>query len=191
MKRSTRIAIASFFIVGLATAAHAAKKLAGVTLEPTKTVSGKTLKLNGAGIRTATVLKVKVYVAALYTPEPITTTEQGLNAAGPVRFDFTFVRSFPQKKVADAWRFTFKESASHTYPDLNKDVETFLAGYGPIKEFGVEAVEIEGDETRIIDDGKVTGTIKGRDFQKAFLSLWFGSKPVMPELKTALLGGGK
>ncbi len=36
--------------------------------------------------------------------------------------------------------------------------------------------------------GEPYGTIKGRDFQKAFLSMWFGAKPVMPTLKAALLG---
>ena len=45
-----------------------------------------------------------------------------------------------------------------------------------------------GTDTLVYDSGELKGTIRGRDFQRAFLSLWFGSKPVMPELKAALLG---
>jgi hypothetical protein len=59
---------------------------------------------------------------------------------------------------------------------------------GPIKKGGVESVEIEGDDTRLYDDNVLKGTLKGRDFQKAFLSMWFGAKPVSPDLKAQLLG---
>ena len=59
---------------------------------------------------------------------------------------------------------------------------------GPLKKGGVESVEIDGNVTRVFDDGKFKGQITGTNFQKAFLSLWFGSKPVMPELRAALLG---
>jgi len=33
------------------------------------------------------------------------------------------------------------------------------------------------------------GVIPGQDFQKAFLSMWFGTQPVTPTLKKALLRG--
>jgi hypothetical protein len=52
----------------------------------------------------------------------------------------------------------------------------------------VEQVQLVGTNTIVIDQGVTKGTIPGRDFQKAFLSLWFGSKAVSPDLKTALLG---
>jgi hypothetical protein len=53
---------------------------------------------------------------------------------------------------------------------------------------GTQTVEFVGTTTRVIENGQLKGTINGRDFQKAFLSLWFGSNPVMPSLKSALLG---
>ena len=42
----------------------------GVTVPATRTVDGTTVKLNGVGLRTATMLKIKVYVMPLYLEEP-------------------------------------------------------------------------------------------------------------------------
>jgi hypothetical protein len=49
-------------------------------------------------------------------------------------------------------------------------------------------VQFVGSQTQVYDNGQLKGTILGRDFQKAFLSLWFGSNPVQQDLKAALLG---
>jgi hypothetical protein len=49
-------------------------------------------------------------------------------------------------------------------------------------------IQLVGTETQIYDNGQLKGAIQGRDFQKAFLSMWFGSNPVQQDLKTALLG---
>jgi hypothetical protein len=38
--------------------------------------------------------------------------------------------------------------------------------------------------------GVTTGTIKGDDFAKAFLSIWLGADPPNPEIKAGMLGGG-
>jgi hypothetical protein len=45
-----------------------------------------------------------------------------------------------------------------------------------------------GTDTLVYDNETLKGTIPGRNFQKAFLSLWFGSKPIQADLKSALLG---
>lgn len=153
-------------------------------------VGGQSLMLNGAGVRVATILKVKVYVASFYAPAPLVTPDEVMASKGPFRFDFVFQRAFDAKDVQDAWVWQFKESNEHFYPDFEKDKAAFVAGFGALKKFGVETVEMVGDETRVIDQGRQTAVIKGRDFQKAFLSLWFGGKSVMPTLKTAFLAGG-
>ena len=56
-------------LLGLAAAFPVlAKEVAGVSLPETTTVDGKTLKLNGAGLRTKVVFKV--YVLGLYLETP-------------------------------------------------------------------------------------------------------------------------
>lgn len=187
MKKSGRFVFGVVLALGLA-GVVSAKKVEGVKLDETKTLAGQTLTLNGAGLRTATVLKVRLYVASFYATQKIQTEADVLAAQGPLRFDFVFLRAFPKNKVEDAWRWQFKQSGTKTYDGYENDVEAFATAFGPIAKGGVETVELEGDETRIYDDGVLRGSVKGRDFQKAFLGLWFGTKPVMPSLKAALLG---
>lgn len=181
------IAIAALAVM-LNAGVAGAREILGVNLPETREIAGQNAVLNGAGVRLATVLRVKVYVAALYTTKKLSTVEEVMASKGPMRFDFNFLRAFEQKKVVDAWKWQFEQSNEHIYAGLQKDLDAFYGAFGPLKKFGVESIEIEGDETRVFDDGALKLTIKGRDFQKSFLSLWFGSKPVMPELKTAFLG---
>lgn len=167
-----------------------ALQIEGVSVPPQVTVSGKTLPLNGAGLRTVVLLivPIKAYVAAFYAPTPLRSEQAVMASPGPLKFTFTFLQGVGQGQVTQAWQAQFNDSVSFTYPGFEKDRDAFIKMFGPLSKFGVESVEIEGNVTRVFDNGTLKGTIQGRDFQKAFLSLWFGSNPVMPELKAALLG---
>jgi hypothetical protein len=54
---------------------------------------------------------------------------------------------------------------------------------------GTESVQLLPDgRTIVIDQGIMKGVIACHDFQKSFLSMWFGKKAVAPDLKDGLLG---
>ena len=181
----------SIALIALSSASLAqAVTIEGVNVPPRVVVSGTTLTLNGAGVRTVVllVIPVKAYVAAFYAPSPLRSEQAVLSSPGPLKFTFTFLQGVGQGQVAQAWTAQFQQSTTYTYPGLAGDRSSFIAMFGPLKKGGIESVEIEGDVTRVYDGGTLKGTINGRNFQKAFLSLWFGSNPVMPELKNALLG---
>jgi len=167
-----------------------ALQIEGVTVPPEATVHGTALTLNGAGLRTFKLLMVpvKVYVAALYTPAALRTPEQVTASPGPMQFDFTFLRAVGQSDVTTAWTEQFSHSVTYTYPGYEKDRDAFIAMFGPLALKGVERVKFVGTNTIVIDQGVKKGTITGRNFQRAFLSLWFGSKPVSKKLRSALLG---
>jgi len=178
-------------LCAFAVTAHALT-LEGIAVPAQQTVAGETLSLNGAGVRTITLafIPIKAYVAAFYAPTPVATEQAVLASPGPLVFTFTFLQGVGQGQVTEAWNAQFKASTSFSYAGLAADQAKFVAMFGPLKKGGVERVEIAGDETRVYDAGSLKGTIAGRDFQQAFLSMWFGSQPVMPSLKKALLGGG-
>lgn len=167
-----------------------ALEIEGVSIPAQKTVSGTTLQLNGAGVRTVTLafVPIKAYVASFYAPAPLRTANAVMASPGPLQFNFTFLQSVSQGQVTDAWNAQFKQSVTYSYPGLAKDQAAFVAMFGPLKKFGVETVVLDGDATQVFDGGTLKGSIAGRDFQKAFLSMWFGTNPVMPSLKNALLG---
>ena len=111
-----------------------------------------------------------------------------MSSPGPMEFDFTFLRAVNQSDVTKAWESQFAESVNYTYPGYVRDRDAFIAMFGPLQNLGVEKVQLLGTNTVIFDQGTKKGTIPGRDFQKSFLSLWFGSNPVATDLKKALLG---
>lgn len=167
-----------------------ALEVEGVPIAPQVTVSEKQLSLNGAGVRTVVllVLPIKAYVAAFYTPAPLRSEKAVLASPGPLKWQFTFLQAVGQSQVTKAWQAQFAESISFTYEGWETDRDTFVKMFGPLKKGGVESVEIDGNTTRVYDNGILKGSINGRNFQKAFISLWFGSNPVQESLKSDLLG---
>ncbi len=162
----------------------------GVAVPPTSSVGNATLQLNGAGLRTFTLVLVpiKIYVAAFYTPSPLRTPAAVEASPGPMKFVFTFLRGVSQGQVAQAWSSQFAASATFPYAGFDKDRDAFIGMFGPIQPMGTQTVAFDGTDTKIYDAGRLKGTIPGRNFQRAFLSMWFGSRPVSDDLKSQLLG---
>jgi len=169
--------------------AHA-RQIEGVEIPESVKVEGKTLHLNGAGMRTISPLDVPVnlYVASFYTPEPIRNEKAALAAEAPLQFNFTFLQGVNKTLISQAWRAQFSHSVTETYPGYEHDKDTFLQLLGNLDKNGRDTVEFVGDETRVLDSGRLMGVVHGRNFQKAYLSLLFGPKPASRRLKPELLG---
>jgi hypothetical protein len=91
-KRKLLIMIASLGAsLVLSTPAFAAECI-GVSAPDSTKVANADLVLNGLGIRKATFLKVKVYVAGLYLPQKSTDPAQILSANAPWQLSLHFVR---------------------------------------------------------------------------------------------------
>jgi Chalcone isomerase-like len=176
--------------------------LEGIHLPFEKTLSSSSavvntphqLRFNGAGVRSIHMFgwEFKVYVAGFYTSTPLDSAEsvfEALDDGNHMLFDFTFLRSVNQGRVTDAWKQQLEHSVEYTYPAYQNDRDFFIERFGPIEHGGTETIQLLADgRTIIIDQGVQKGVIEGRDFQKAFLSMWFGAKAVAPELKAGLLG---
>jgi Chalcone isomerase-like len=186
--------------------------LEGIDLQHFKTIQGHRAFLNGAGTRAIRFMGMnfKVYVAALYAVQHVDTAEaimERFNHNQTIdnndnndniddsdddeclyQMDFTFLRSVGQSKVTQAWSEQLEYSVTHTYDGYEKDRDAFIAMFGPIQNGGTETVQLIGHDTVVYDQGEYKGVIKGRDFQKAFLSVWFGENSVAADLKAGLLG---
>ena len=164
-------------------------RLEGLSIPPTLVRDSRTLTLNGAGVRTVMlfVVPVKAYVAALHSAEPLETASQAMNSCEPMEFTFTFLRGVSVSQVRQAWLAQIQSSATHTYSGFARDRDQFVSFFGAIAPRGTQSVRLANDETVVLENGREVGRIAGRDFQKAFLSLWFGPRPVSAELKEALL----
>src|SRR5436309_15742634 len=92
------------FLAGLLTLAIVspafAREVAGVTLPDTTTVEGKTLKLNGAGLRKKVVFKV--YVAGLYLETPSKDAAAVISSDQIKRMQLWGLRSLSSRQVNEA-----------------------------------------------------------------------------------------
>src|SRR5436309_6129347 len=84
-----------------------AAEISGVKLPDQLTIQGKTLKLNGTGLRQATILKFNVYAAGLYLEN---TMHDGDAIAGSEQLKIihmVFMRDVSAKQMADVFREGF------------------------------------------------------------------------------------
>jgi hypothetical protein len=175
--------------VGGAGAASAAE-CAGVRFPDRIVVDGNSLELNGLGLRLATMLKVRVYVAALYVASPSEDAAAILDSTRRKRLVLHFVRKVGAGDLKDAWQEGFEHNAADRLPALQARVDR-LKGWMTDMESGqrLTFTIAPGSGTEVDVNGRVAGALEGDAFSAAFLSLWLGAHPPNPGLKAGLLGG--
>src|SRR5919112_2791487 len=101
-----------------------AAEISGVKLPDQVTVQGKTLKLNGTGLRQATILKINVYAAGLYL-------ENGMHEADAIAtsdqiksIQMVFMRDVTAKHMSEAFQEGFDKNCvadcARLKPDIGK-----------------------------------------------------------------------
>src|SRR6476661_5553957 len=91
--------LAMYATIGLAA------EVGGVKLPDQVTLEGKTLKLNGTGLRQAKILLTfNVYAAGLYVENPGHDGEAIANSDGPKSIEMVFMRDVTAKQMADAFQ---------------------------------------------------------------------------------------
>lgn len=180
-------------VIGLVTAAAApawAAERAGVSHPDTAQVAGKTLVLNGLGVREATILNVDVYVAALYLPARTSNAQQILSSNDPKKLVLKFVRDVGRADVVNAWNEGFANNAGNVAP-LRERINKLNSWMTDMPNRGTLAFTYEpGVGVKVEVNGVNKGTIAGEDFARALFSIWLGPKPPNAGLKRGLLGTG-
>lgn len=182
-----RFAVAMSVMLLTVPTLHAAT-LAGVTMPDEVSVAGKTLKLNGMGLRKKFV--VKVYVAGLYLEHPSHDASVIIAADEVKRVDMHFLTNRATKpKMDEAWREGFESNSPQQFPALKERVDEFM-GFFPDMKVGdvVELTMVPDEGTTVAINGEVKGTIQGADFAAALVRVWLGDKPPSAGLKEGLLG---
>lgn len=165
-----------------------AMEVAGVAVPETTTVEGKTLKLNGAGLRTKVVFKV--YVAGLYA-ETTSKDAAALIAADEVKsMRLAILRSLKGSQVSEAIEEGFEKNSKAQMPALKARLAK-LSAMIPNVEKGDDIVLswVPGKGTVVSVKGAEKGVIEGKDFADALFSVWLGKNPVQEDLKKELLRG--
>lgn len=169
-------------------AAAVAGERGGVTMPETLTVEGKSLVLNGMGIREATVFNVKVYVAGLYVEKKSQAADELIRSEQVKRLDLVFVRDVDHDDVVEAWHKGFKNNGADM-AKLKPRIDQ-LSGWMPDmkKKDTLTFVYVPDTGVTVLLRGQPKGTIAGADFASALFSIWLGKDPADNGLKKGLLG---
>ena len=182
-----KVSFALLFAIFLAAPAIAEKELAGVKVPESRTVESTTLTLNGVGLRLATMLKVKVYVMALYLESPSNDAAVIITSQDAARIELHMLRDVDAKDMRKAWEEGFEKNYQGD-ADLSAELDALKAATGDLKEGDVLVFDFNGDKVLVSSNNIPTATIQGAEFRRALMSVWLGDKPPNKEVKAGALG---
>jgi hypothetical protein len=160
--------------------------------EPSATLQGQALLLNGAGTRYRAVFRV--YDMALYTTRKVGTPAELLALPGPKRLQFAALRELPGTDLGRLFIKGLTENAkpeemNRHLPSMTRFIEIFSgrSRLMPGDSFAMDFVPGKG--TQFFIAGQPQGAPVGDDeFFALVLRIWFGSNPADHLLRDALLG---
>ena len=166
----------------------AAIEVAGVSFPPTVQAGGKTLTLNGVGVRTRFFFKV--YAIGLYLEHPSTDASAILAADQVRRAELHMLRTVSGAEMGDAIATAVNANAGSAAGQLKTRVAQLKSMLVSANEGEVITLTyIPGKGTVVGAGGRDVGTIEGKDFADALFGAWIGTAPVDGSLKRALLAG--
>lgn len=161
--------------------------LAGVTLPDTVQVEGRTLVLNGLGLRKKFV--VKVYVAGLYLEQKSSDPGTIIKAGARKQIIMHFVRNVSKSQMVDAFGESFENNTPDAKKTMKAEIDQFLGALESVKDGDqIVLTDVPGKGTTLAINGKEKLIIAAPAFGPVLFSVWLGPKPPNADLKNGMLG---
>ncbi len=186
MIRTLAMLLAYFWLPSAATAAT----LSGATLPDSYVVDGQPLALNGIGLRTLTIFKVKVYIAGLYLQRPSHDAQQILASPGPKAIVLKFLHSGSKDQVEKQFREGEQRNCGDggCAPSNQADFEKLVAA-APAVEVGDTSTYIfSAKRVRVLANNRLIGDFANADLAYHLLAGFIGAHPPSEDLRDHMLG---
>ena len=167
----------------------AAREIGAVQLPDTIELAGKTLHLNGAGLRTKFFFKI--YAGGLYLESLSSDATEIINADAPMLVRMHFIHdNISADKLQNGWKEGFALTAPAAQEEMQQAIASFIAMFADgAKENDIFDISWQpGHDVAVVKNGSSLGIISGLDFKKVLFAIWFGSDPVDDDLKEGMLG---
>ena len=167
-----------------------AASISGLSLPDTYPLAGQTLMLNGLGIRTLTVFKVKVYVAGLYVAQRNRDARAILASPGPKVVLMQFLHAASKADIEKQYREGEAKNCGHgeCNPSDKDDFERLIA-LTPGAAVGDTLTYVCTQRgLRVLFNNKPVADIANPDLATRILAGFIGSNPPSEDLKAQLLG---
>jgi hypothetical protein len=166
-----------------------AAEIDGVQLPATLQIDGKTLQLNGYGLRTYSILGIHIYVAGLYLEHLSTNPDEILRSPETKLLTVRFRHDVSAEKSRNAWRDGLLNNCLAPCRLDPKDVDAFLSQITDMKAGDSYDLLFTQRGAAVTNNGRMVGTVSKPQFAQAMLATFLGPKPGTPSLKHDLLGG--
>lgn len=182
-----RVSILVGVAVALLSVARAAE-LEGVSMPDTRLVNGTQLQLNGIGLRTFSILGIRIYVAGLYLEQRSNNGDAILRSPETKLLDIRFLRDVTIEAARKAWADGFERNCRPPCYLNPGDVQRFLAAVPPVQQGDEATLLFTSKGVSVTLNGRPTGDIDDPHFASAMLATFIGVEPPTPRLKRELLG---
>ena len=184
MVRGSILAAAALLALSVA---HAAD-LDGVSMPDMRIVSGIQMHLNGIGLRTFSVLGIRIYVAGLYLERRSDNPDVILRSPETKLLDIRFLRDVDAEDARKAWQESFEQNCkAPCYLDPH-DEQRFLAAVPSVHRGDGSMLLFTSNGVHITFNGRPMGDIPDPHFAELMLTTFIGPVPPTPRLKRELLG---
>ena len=167
----------------------AATEVAGVRIDDSCTLGDRSLKRNGAGVRSKFFFKI--YVGVLCVEDPARDAAALLAAPGAKRMQMNMLYDKVEaEKITDGWEEGFRANLDAAeFARLEPRLKQFNAMFRTLRKGDVVNMDyIPGRGTEVSINGESRGVVEGEDFFRALLKVWIGKHPADKSLKKGLLG---
>lgn len=178
------------FLLSIFSSFSPAQEFEGVKMTDTLDVEGKTLLLNGMGLREAKVVffPVSVYVAGLYLERRSSDAKAILNSPQEKYMQLHFTRSVSAKDIQGAWKDCLQKNCSQNCPDFSPQFKILENQLEALSEHEILAIKFAQENLALTVKGKRHPPIPGKEFAQEILGCWLGKNPPNDKLKAGLLG---
>jgi hypothetical protein len=164
-----------------------AREVSGVNMPETVSIAGRTLRLNGMGLRRAMVF-FKAYVVGLYLETPTVDPRAAITTDEAKRIVLVVLRDVGRDALVEAVETGIERNSGPVMPILRGRLDRLVRALPDLKKGDViHFTYLPGVGTLVRGKGEEM-TILGKDFADALFSVWLGPDPLDRNLKRKLLG---
>ena len=178
--------LAAVIVVTLSVA-HAAD-LEGVALPDMRVVDGIEMRLNGIGLRTYSVLGIRIYVAGLYLERRSGDPNAIIHSQQRKLLDIRFLRDVGAEDARQAWQESFEQNCKAPCYLDPRDVQRFLAAVPSVHKGDDSTLLFTSEGVHVTFNRTLMGDIRDPHFAELMLATFIGAVPPTPRLKRELLG---
>jgi hypothetical protein len=166
-----------------------AAELSGVQIPDAQTVDGRTMRLNGVGLRTYSFLRIPIYVAGLYLEQPSNNPDAILRSTSRKLLDIRFLRDVDADEARKAWREGLENNCKSPCSLDPGDVKRFLSAVPSMHKGDATTLLFTPRGVEFKINGASMGVIGDLHFAEVILATFIGPEPPTARLKHELLGG--